>query len=152
MATTITQGDDNACLVNTNLSLSDEQIRAVSDFYEKKLDYERAYHEMIQQLADAGYNTEAIDEFVNNISLVSEAKARYEELKSTALDPRLFQAVQQTLLAHNIIRFANPEAEDTPDDLLPSERDEKPSKRQRRKLSELEKHPNRNTWEDTVYD
>lgn len=140
MATKVTAGDDDAYRVDTTLSLSREQITAVGAMYNRELNFQMAQTEMIRQLADTGYNTEKIDEFSNDPRLVSEAAALFDDFKAQTIDPRLFNAVQQTLLQHDIIRIVD-NADDVPD-----------NQNGKKKTNDADRHPDRNNWGDTIYD
>lgn len=170
MSTRITQGDDNAYVVNTELSLSREQIAAVADIYNKEIQYQTVQQEIINQLADAGYDTDTIERLSTDPALVSEASSIYSDYKAQVLDSRLFNAVQSCLLNNEIIRIVQPELEAEPEpepipdiksepvqELPASDTpDEKKPRRLRAekqpKQPKPDKHSNRNFWEDTIYD
>lgn len=115
MATRITNGDDSAYTVETNLSISKEQADALYRVVDKENDTRLVQDELVQQLAEAGYNQDVIDRYANDPLFVSSVADSYRSVKRETVDPRLFQTVQQYLLNAGIIAFAEQPAPESND-------------------------------------
>lgn len=143
MATKVLQGDDNAYTVNTELSLSREQIQAVSDLYNREQQFTVVQNEMKKQLTAAGYNIDTVNNIISDTALVSTASSLYSSYKMQLDDYRLVNAVQQILLDNDIIRIIEPES---------AQNENSSQKSDDRKTNRKSKHREPDDWSDTIYD
>lgn len=108
MSTIVKNGDDSAYRLETELSVSKEQADALYNVVERENDTELVRTEIVQQLADAGYNQDVIDSYSNDPVFVSAVADIYHSVKTQTVDPRLFRTVQKYLLDAGIIAFVEP--------------------------------------------